>query len=424
MRLFKKTGGLNPLDSPSRRNIDSIVKSPDTKNKNAAVQRRASFKITEESNVQNLNALNSGRVRPKRNMLMNDSKGAAKSPKKKMNWLKRIKGKKKSKEKETTYSNNRDRDRDDQDLTVTSTLSSQVSPHGPDSFSKYFSTPTEGFECILEDEIAKKFATHNREIDNRSTEQQQTDQTSQCVTVTPFDNWENFVSLLTSTNETVKTSMYAANETMKKYLLSDNNIYDATGNQCIVDEKDILNDATNNKNNRQMHQSKPMKEVEYFSECLPFDEMEESVTTNFKPPQDSTASEQLVRDAGVNYIATNNTLKAAAKTTLRKNTVPKTIADIDGGIKQRAGAEQRVVEQSAVEQKATEPNRNRSQIKDQDQARYPMPYEVPDLNSPLEEVFDSTFTLSFLRVRQLLTVALLSDSFINYCTNSIHMSFT
>ena len=59
-----------------------------------------------------------------------------------MNWLKQIKGKKKSKEKETIYLNNRGRD--DQDLTVMPTLSSQVLPHGADSFSKYFSSPTEG----------------------------------------------------------------------------------------------------------------------------------------------------------------------------------------------------------------------------------------------------------------------------------------
>ena len=368
-----------------------------------------------------------------------------KQKKKKMSLLKRVFAKKeKDKQKSnfnSTYKNNnttlkknsmaqsklkwrrraRKNNQDDNETyTIISPASSSIN-----SVNQYFSTGTEGFECFLQKKehlaspqaLSPSVMEDSKEKETMATTPACMSQ-NVCTSYSPFDNWENFVSLLTATNESMKTSIYAANESVKKMLYAD----DDDGTIQNMDDK-----RSKGKNKQGLEKNKPMKEVVLnFSECLPFDEATSSTEVadveaevdrrrrgrrhghgNGQRHGDGSRrkEEEMVMEGepDVDHDNVDHQLEMHSVDTLKyrtthgpsdsQNVARPVMQDVDANDEVEREHERKKMEQQQKEEE------DQYQLQQMEDKPILLPFEVPDPNAPLEETFDSSFTLSFLRVR-------------------------
>ena len=245
---------------------------------------------------------------------------------------------------------------------------------------QYFSSPTEGFECILDtDDLQQK--SNNKDPETGAFQRQIstlfTDAVNVSVdtvavalnaaaTTTPtsltpaFNDWNSFVSALTCTNESIKTSMNDANETIKSFFFCEDPV------------------SVSKKNNKTKSRDAPMNEVSF----LPFDE-DQLETGN----EDNKADSQISKtDPDMIIIAKRNVEDD-------DNTEESGEEDNDTEIQTKEEIKQDHID----EEKGVNEN---NELTDADYGSpVTLPYEVPHLDKPVEEAYDSLFTLSFLKVR-------------------------
>ena len=356
MPFFKKTG-INSFDSPYGQNIGTMATTTNNGYTTPEFKRKASFKLT-ENNRQRTNVVGSERRRQsplvsQTTKRQGSRKRILKQKKKKWGVFKRLFARKK------TMKNNYD---DDNDHTVTVV---SPSPSSPDSLTAgFFTTPTQGFECILDSTmLSKQFNAKNPSTPiaksgiqsvRVATAQTQPVKGQRCANISPFDNWEDFVSLLTSTNETLKTSFNAANESIMQFLYSD------TPADSPKEKKSGI----------------PVNEVKVslqFSESLPFDEATDGSIMN--------NNGTVVSNNGT-VVSNNGTIVSNGSVKANNNFSNRNVVAKERSV---------VIEEDNLGQEE-------NVIVDYVDAPVAMPFEVPDPNIPLEEVYDSAFTLSFLRV--------------------------
>lgn len=424
MPLFQEKAGLNPLDSPTRRNIDSIQAS----NHSITMRHQASFQMGDAYSIQRTDTMNShhqstksilkkgrysaGNNTPTRSVINTQKINSLKSQKKKKSWFKRIF---KRKDKVPLWKKNLDKQRKEQqrdqirypesddDFTVLSPAS--ILQNSPDK--KYFTNPTEGFECILDvNSLSRKLSYQSPEKPSVNSQLPQSSDKN-ASSVSPFDTWESFVTLLTSTNESMKLSLYDASETLKKYFVSEESIH------ASADDDKSKKKSDNNIANK----GKPMNEVTlHFSEKLPFGDIasqstEKSKDDNASETDQSKRTRKVVSksDKGdVSGIAFNEVSKDKVEVSSIASSAVSKAETITKEVKSKAYQMEEKGEESDVQYGAP----------------VIMPYDVPSSDGPTEEVYDSLFTLSFLRVSQSTKEFIVFILVQSYLSNSKHFVHT
>ena len=344
-----------------------------------------SFHRGDAYNIQRTNTMNSqhqitkgilkqgrysaGNRNPTRSVINTQKINSLKSQKKKKSWIKRIF---KRKDKVPLWKKNQEKQlkeqirypESDDDCTVISPAS--ISQNSPDK--KYFTTPTEGYECILDvNSLSRKLSYHSPEKPVSSQFSKSSNRNS--LSVSPFDTWESFVTLLTSTNESMKLSLYDASETLKKYFVSEESIH------ASVDDDTSKKQSEKNV----VKKGKPMNEVTlHFSEKLPFGDVASQSTEKSKDDKTSK-TDQNKRQRSV--VSESDKVEVSS---IASSAVSKTETTVTKEVKSKA---------YEMEEKGEESDAQYG-------APVIMPYDVPISDGPTEEVYDSLFTLSFLRVSQ------------------------
>ncbi len=424
MRLFKKKSGLNPLDAPSKRNIHTMAKkkdgrqppSPNKPNSPVLTRNNPSFKITEHD-VKRITVLGSEHCMNNHNHNNIQKEQSPSSPTKrkkpKKQWWKRFKvHRKKTKLKGNDGSSTLKHPRSESSITVVSPPSSSVRAGRrvpPDE--QYFSMPTQGFECILDENDLQHVNVDiqsNHNCQGVIAEQLPVVLAAQagCDT-SPLYNWESFVALLTATNQTLITTIYDANDTLQSFLEEDSvdegqRIQDHTRASDVkqpVERGNLKKDATT------LLADKPVKEVTFklSNTSLPFDESDGMM-----------GGKDIINEADKS--SSTSTMEALSTTAPLPNNM-----NGEGGIDfqrriERQGQGKQIIQQIQQRQQQEKQLKQHTQQTKKDDvplkksisqlktktkvanAPLVMPYEVPNLKAPLEEVFDSSFTLSFLRV--------------------------
>lgn len=376
MRLFKKKSGLNPLDAPSRRNMTTKQNTSNRSVISSSMQKKPSSKVSGQ-NVQGMNNTlgyehgNDPKNKQKRNAA--DKSNKEQSPKKKKGWFKVLRRKSKLK-------GNKDTKIESQ--TSPTQISPAVSRTNENPINKYFSMPTQGFECILDANDLENVNIQNNTCSAGAlVENLQVGAAGVCSDASSFYDWESFVTLLTTTNQTLITTIYDANETIKGFLeegYDDDN--DDEGNSVGKKSTTVGGSSRNGRTGQLSKREIPKKVKFNFSKSLslPFDEIDTE-----KETFDGTNA---VEKSITNGVESLSTASAAPPNNTTK----------DGMSFQNVTKKQQMEKINV----AMTNNQQQDQEKKANSSKpVVMPYEVPNLKAPMEEVFDSSFTLSFLQVR-------------------------
>lgn len=318
----------------------------------------------------------------------NGSNGSKKelTPKKKQGWLKKLKLRRKLK---GSNMSNGGANAPGNITLISPTARSSGRDAKGNTLSNYFSMPTQGFECILDEKDLAAVNIENNTCQSAIIDQLPTamaDATQGCASaVSPLSNWESFVALLTSTNQTLITTIYDANDTIQSFLEEDDpaeNPATKTTNQKAGAGQDASK-QTNSVRTRhsELHKTteKPVKEVSFnLSNSLPFDE----IVNQQEETPDNTNFDQIQEDGGKPTQTLPGQSSMSAQSIHNNFDSAQLMAQEKENIAMPSHPHQSDEDQQVVN--STTP--------------LVMPYEVPDLKAPLEEVFDSSFTLSFLRV--------------------------
>mmetsp|Transcript_7725 Transcript_7725/g.8840 ORF Transcript_7725/g.8840 Transcript_7725/m.8840 type:complete len:683 (+) Transcript_7725:379-2427(+) len=276
---------------------------------------------------------------------------------------------------------NRSRSRSVRSLTVITP--STATGSSTDSF--HFSSPTEGFECILDD---AKMAKYDIDLETsakkgNSCNVGQAYQCSESNMYSPFDNWESFVSILTSTNESMQQFLIDYGKVPTEHL----------GN--MVDGAMTLADSI-------AESALPIGTRTLSSINIPENEKDEDDELS-DIQDDNTFTESSIL-TGERSRSNNNAMTVPESAILAGTPTPvssrrtiKEMRDIAASTPQSLPFDE--VEDlqfvSHQEEDETEMFSNDETIGQA--AISSLPFEATNPNAPSEELYDSAFTLEFLR---------------------------